>query len=171
MIRHSAVALVPLLSLLTSAAFSQNRVDSVNHVDPSLAYCHIYAIVPMVAGSGTLQDPKRPMFALSPAQLSTTSVGVPGTGGTGSGAGTSPTSTSRTGVLGHQMVVSDDGTMAFVEFVGATRNDLINIITSTTPGVQVFERWNGTTQAAMEAAFGQFKKGFSLANWQPLRVQ
>lgn len=132
----------------TGSSTTQPRSDSVHQVDPGQMYNRIYAIVPMV-GSGTLSDPKRPMFAPAPSQAQPSAV--------------------HTGVIGFQMWPSDDGNWALVEFVGATPADLQSIVGAASATVQVFPRGK-FTQAQIEAAFQQYKKGFKF-EWFTARAQ
>jgi hypothetical protein len=60
------------------------------------------------------------------------------------------------------MQVSDDGKSALVEFVAATRLDLLPVISSTAVGVAVFER-GAATQTQIEAEFQKYKKNFTLS--------
>src|SRR5258708_3521336 len=60
-------------------------------VDTSQLYERLYCVLPMNAGKGTWAEPKRPMSAPSPAQMSPTS---------------------RTGIIGYTHVLSDDGQSA-----------------------------------------------------------
>jgi len=101
-------------------------------------YHRVYAVVPMV-GSGKKGDPFRPMFIPTAA----------------SAAG------EHSGILSWQMQVSDDGKSALVEFVGATRADLLAVIESTAVGVLAFERGTAT-QEQIEAEFQKYKKNFKL---------
>jgi hypothetical protein len=123
------------------------RVDSVHQVDPSTMYFRIYAVVPIV-GSGTSVDPKRPTFG--------------------------PLATDfkqdHSGILGFQMQLSDDKTMALVEIVAANRNVLLSAVTSTAAGVVVFEQGKAS-KAVIEAEFQKYKKGFTLNSWIPVRPQ
>jgi hypothetical protein len=128
-----------------TATASKVRVDAVNHVDAGQAYYRCYAVVPLIGG-GTPADPKRPMFVpLAAAQTK-----------------------DHSGIIGYQMQLSDDKTKALVEFVGRSRNDLLNIITE--PTVTVFER-GLASQAVIEAEFQKYKKGFTLNSWTPVRPQ
>jgi hypothetical protein len=68
-------------------------------------YERIYAIVPMV-GSGAWDDPKRPMFAPVPLQM------TPG---------------SRTGITAFHHVESDDGNFALIEIVAANKSELASM--------------------------------------------
>jgi len=111
-------------------------------------YHRVYAIVPMI-GTGTKDDPKRPMFMPPPAK--------------------GPAAVAHTGIIGCQMWPSDDGNSALVEFVGATPQDLQAVTSSTATGVQVFFRGQHT-QAEIEAAFQQYRKGFTFG-WSMVRAQ
>jgi len=130
------------------SATVQRPAASVRLVDPGLTYQHIYARVPLI-GSGTKNDPKRPMFVAPPSQA--------------------PTATNHTGILAYQMQISDDGNWALCEFVGATPQDLAQITKSTNASVKVFER-NKSTLADVLADFTQYKANFSF-NVLTLRVQ
>jgi hypothetical protein len=115
---------------------------------PENAYARVYCVVPMV-GTGTLADPKRPLFAPLP----------PG-----------PTAAlDRTGIIAYQFQMSDDGNFALAEFVAVTRAGLAPILTSTNPSVVFFER-GLSTRLQIEAAFQQYKKGFSFKNFMPVRA-
>lgn len=60
-VRRTVMHIVCLLVIVGSAV-AQHRVD------PGSMYARVYAIVPMI-GSGTWNDPKRPMFAPVPSQM------------------------------------------------------------------------------------------------------
>jgi hypothetical protein len=138
-------ALTPIFSQTPAAATATTstsaRVTPVNQrrVDPASMYHRVYAVVPMI-GTGTKADPFRPMLVPQSA---------PATG-------------TRTGILAYQIQMSDDGKSALVEFVGATRNDLLPIISSTEAGVVLFERGNAT-QAQIETEFQKYKKNFTMS--------
>jgi hypothetical protein len=108
-------------------------------VDPAAMYHRVYAVVPIV-GSGTTTDPFRPMFIDATPQATATHIGI----------------------LAYQMQLSDDGKSALVEFVGATRLDILPVISSTAAGVLAFERGTAT-QAQIEAAFQKYKANFTLS--------
>lgn len=97
---------IPVCSVL-----AQDR-GVINHqrVPPNLMYHRVWMVTPLV-GSGTANDPKRPMFAPGPTP-------PPQKGATIAGA--TATSPDRSGVLGYQMQLSDDGKSALVEFVFAS---------------------------------------------------
>src|SRR5580704_1960750 len=94
-------AVMPVVCLLVAvgSVFAQHSVD------PSTMYARIYAIVPMV-GSGTWDDPKRPMFAPVAQQPSTQQP-----------ASTQTTAATRTGIIAFNHVESDDGNFALIEIV------------------------------------------------------
>lgn len=108
-------------------------------------YARIYAIVPMI-GSGTWEDPKRPMFA--PPQI------TPG---------------NRTGIIAFNHVESDDGNFALIEIVAATRPQLkliVGQINAAAPaGLQLFDRLT-TSPATVQSAFQQFKKNFDITTFR-----
>jgi hypothetical protein len=138
-------AVVPVVCLLACAWLSpaQQREDA------GRMYERIYAIVPII-GTGTMADPKRPMFIPAPGQRS------PG---------------DRTGIIAFNQVTSDDGTFALVEIVTATKADLASIkaqITAQiplTPGVQLFDR-NATLPSVVQAAFQSMKKSFDITKFR-----
>jgi len=123
------------------------KVTPVNQrkVDATSMYHRVYAVVPII-GTGTKTDPFRPLFIAAPPVTPTAT----------------PTSAIHTGILAYQMQMSDDGKSALVELVGATRADLLPVITSIAAGVAVFERGNAT-QAQIEAEFQKYKKNFTLS--------
>ena len=138
-------AVTPVVCLLVAvgSAFAQHRVD------PGKMYARIYAIVPMV-GSGTWDDPKRPMFAPLPQQM------TPGT---------------RTGIIAFNHVESDDGNFALIEIVAATRPQIalvtaqMNTQLATATGFQLFDR-SATPAATIQAAFQLLKKNFDITKFQ-----
>ncbi len=131
------VRVVALFVLSLTSLFGQSRVA------PEMMYHRVWAIVPLV-GKGTSDDPRRPMFAPSPAEKAL-----------------SLKNGNRSGVLSYTMQLSDDRQHALVEFVGATPADLKFIVNSGVPGVVAFER-GSATKAQIEAAFQQYKLGFTL---------
>lgn len=134
-------AVMPVVCLLVAvgSAFAQHRVD------PSRMYARIYAIVPMV-GSGTWEDPTRPMFAPIPHEM------TPG---------------SRTGIIAFNSVASDDGKFALIEIVAANRLELAKITApvgaaiASVPGLQMFDR-STVPDAAVQSAFQALKKNFDI---------
>jgi hypothetical protein len=136
-------AVMPVVCLLVAvgSAFAQHRVDAGN------MYARVYAIVPMI-GSGTWDDPKRPMFAPVPEQM------TPG---------------SRTGIIAFNHVESDDGNFALIEIVAATRPQLA-LVTSqmnatAVQGLQVFDR-SITSATTVQSAFQLLKKNFDITKFR-----
>jgi hypothetical protein len=138
-------AVMPMVCLLVAvgSAFAQHRVD------PSRMYSRVYAIVPVI-GSGTWEDPRRPMFAPIPHQT------TPGT---------------RTGIIAFNQVESDDGKFALIEIVAANRLELSKITAPVTaalasvPGLQMFDR-STTPDATVQGAFQALKKNFDITQFQ-----
>jgi hypothetical protein len=135
-------AVTPVVCLLVAvgSAFAQHRVD------PGNMYSRLYAIVPMT-GSGTWDDPKRPMFAPIPQQM------TPG---------------SRTGIIAFNHVESDDGNFALIEIVAANRPQLVQIMAqmnaqlAATTGFQLFDRSN-TPISTVQSAFQLLKQNFNIS--------
>lgn len=118
---------------------AQPRVDARN------MYERVLAIVPMV-GKGTLEDPKRPLYAPAPYTKA---------------------STDRTGILGFTFVLSDDGRFALVEFVARDRSAFQGILSDAkTPAsnVQAFVKGVDKREDA-EAVFKRFKKDFDITTF------
>lgn len=140
-VRRTVTHIVCLLAI-GGYAVAQHRVD------PAAMYARVYVIVPMT-GSGTWDDPKRPMFAPVPQQM------TPGV---------------RTGILAFNHVESDDGNFALMEIVAANRQELakitaqINSQLAGTPGFQLFER-STTSIATVQAAFQALKQGFDITKF------
>ena len=130
---------ITLLLLLMNALFAQNRVS------PEMMYHRVWAVVPVI-GSGKPDDPKRPMFVLSPAESAAKAKNG-----------------DRTGITAFSMQLSDDGKSALVEFVGETPAELKFIVNSQAPGVKAFARGTAT-KAQIEAEFQKYKAGFSLSS-------
>lgn len=119
-----------------------------SRVDPTNSYHRVLAIVPMT-GSGTHDDPKRPMFVPAPANA------VAG---------------DRSGIIAWQHQMSDDGTLAIVEIVATTRDAFAPLFSANDSRVKVFEV-GVTPQADMESSLQAVKASFSFANFRPLAVQ
>jgi hypothetical protein len=130
-------------------------------VDPTMTYHRVLAIVPLV-GSGTAADPKRPMFAPTPQAASNNSQ----TASLNTPQGTPIPK----GIIAYQHQLSDDGTLALVEFVATDRSAFAELFASTDARVQYFEVGK-STQAEIQAAFQQKKAAFSFNTFHPLPVQ
>jgi hypothetical protein len=124
-----------LLSLLCAPAIqlrAQPRVDARN------MYERVLAVVPMI-GKGTFDDPKRPMYAPTPAELQ-------------------QGQRTRKGILAYTHVMSDDGALALVEFVAMDRSAFQQILTD--PTVKSFLKGRDRRED-LEAEFLLHKKGFN----------
>lgn len=116
---------------------SQQRVNLRN------TYERLLCVVPMV-GTGTAEDPRRPMYAPNP------------------GPGERP---SRDGILAFTYEETGDGRFALVEFVARDRAAFAQILADTRPEIKVFEKGRARKQD-IEAAFRVLKPGFSLDRLQ-----
>ena len=121
---------------------------AVRHVDASQMYQRVYAIVPII-GTGTWDDPKRPMFTPTPQSM------TPG---------------NRSGIIAFNQVTSDDGNFALVEVVTATKTDLatalapISAALSQVAGVQLFQQ-GSSSPAQVQTAFQALKKNFDITKF------
>ena len=115
-----------------------SRALILQRVSTQLMYHRVWAVVPMI-GSGSAADPRRPMFVPAPGQAAS----------------------GHSGVIGYQMLLSDDKKSALVEFVGASPKELRHIAGSTAPGVKAFERGKAS-QALIQAEFRRFRADFSV---------
>lgn len=132
-VTRAAAVLVCLYALIVPATAQQP-------VDPKNMYERVLAIVPL-AGSGTAEDPVRPLYAPSPRT-------------------TNPAS--RTGIIAYTYVLSDDGNFALVEFVARDRAAFKAILADST-----VKSWvRGVNQMAEAiTAFQQVKKGFDITKF------
>jgi hypothetical protein len=136
---------MPVVCLLVAVGFAFAQ----HSVDPGSMYARIYAIVPMV-GSGTWDDPTRPMYAPVPQQM------TPGI---------------RTGIIAFNQVLSDNGNFALIEIVVANQSQLalitaqMNTQLSAAPGFQLFNR-STTPTATVQSAFQQLKANFDITKFR-----
>ena len=141
--------------LVVSPAFAQMRHKPV----ATDAHQHIFAIVPIV-GTGTMADPKRPMFAaaegVKPAlPAASHSLAI---------------TAQRTGIIGYHAQISDDGKSALVEFIAPSVSDFKEILGSSDSRVRVFQRGvHGKDE--IEAAFKTVKKDFSFDKFRTMGVR
>jgi hypothetical protein len=135
MIRKFSPAVL-LLSVLCVQLRAQPRVDARN------MYERVMAVVPLT-GSGTLDDPKRPMYAPTPAQIQTSMA-------------------TRQGILGFMHVMSDDGQVALVEFVAKDRSAFQAILADTS--VKSFLKGRDKRED-IEAEFLKHKRDFDFAHF------
>jgi hypothetical protein len=148
------LGLLPFSSLFAQQAVTTAAPTAVHgaisttqqRVDPTMTYHRVLAIVPLV-GSGTSADPVRPMFAPTPQATPT-----------------------HTGIIAYQHQLSDDGTLALVEFVAVDRSAFAPLFASTDSRVQYFEVGK-STPAQVQAAFQQKKTSFNIANFQGMPVR
>jgi len=115
-----------------------------HQVDPHNRYERVLANVPWT-GSGTLADPKRPLYAPPP------------------GSAVSPQAVDRSsGILAYQCVASDDGTRALCEFVAVHRAALLPIMADS--NVVSFLKGKDSV-AAVVAEFKKYKKDFDITKF------
>jgi hypothetical protein len=127
-----AVAVLVCLYAMVPPVVGQPRVD------PRNSYERVLAVVPLI-GSGTHDDPIRPMFAPAPNAIDT--VG-------------------RTGVIAYTYVPSDDGKFALAEFVLRDRKQFQPLLSAASAAnVKTFIK-GVNTRADIETAFKQYKKDF-----------
>jgi hypothetical protein len=117
--------------------------QSQQRVNPRNTYERLLCVVPMV-GSGTPEDPRRPMYAPNP------------------GPGERP---SRDGILAFTYEQTGDGRFAIVEFVARDRAAFAEILADKSAEIQVFEKGRARKQD-IEAAFRLLKPGFTLDRLQ-----
>lgn len=129
-----AVLLLSLLGTLATRLQSQPRVDARNR------YERVQAVVPLV-GKGTFDDPKRPMYAPSPAELRLAT-------------------TTGKGIIGFTHVMSDDGKLALVEYVARDRAAFQPILAD--PTIKAFLKGRNRRED-VEAEFLLHKKNFNFA--------
>lgn len=131
--RWLAYCAVGLISIgVPLSAQAPGRVDARN------LYYRVYAIVPFTGGGSATAGPRRPKHAP---------------------VASSSAAARQSGILAWAMVESDDHQHALVEFVGANRAALQEVLQDSS--IQVFER-NKSSAAQVETAFQQYRKGFSL---------
>jgi hypothetical protein len=140
MMRHANGAAVVLtcLSALIAPLSGQPPVN------PRQMYERIMVVVPLV-GTGTLDDPKRPMYAPAPSSA------VP--------AGTAASTPARTGIIAFTHVLSDDGKVALCEFVARDRSAFNAILAD--PTAKSFAK-GVHSRADAEAEFKKYKKDFDI---------
>jgi hypothetical protein len=110
-------------------------VSAQHRVDPRNTYYRVIAVVPLSAGSGTPDDPKRPQYAPW------------------------PPSRSQTGIIAYSQQLSDDGKLALVEFVARDRAAFQAIFNDKT--IKFFEKGKSKRQD-IETELKKYKKDFDL---------
>ena len=126
------IAAVLLLVCLCGLA-QDRRVGSRNQHE------RIIAIVPFI-GSGTMEDPKRPMFTPMPGTVA---------------------ASSRTDIIAFHFIPSDDGQFAIVELVARDKAAFLPILASTDSRVKVFVRGRDSL-AALVLELRRHRKDFDL---------
>ena len=97
----------------------------------------LICIVPMV-GAGTYSDPKRPLYAPKPEEVSRDGEGI----------------------TSFRFEISDDGKTALVELVARTPEAFKTIVAERRPDVRIFRK-GLTTKLEIEEAFKAHKKDFN----------
>jgi hypothetical protein len=124
--------LVTGLLMLAFAASAQHSVD------PRNTYHRVICVVPLV-GTGTPNDPRRPLYAPI------------------------ANSASPNGIIAFTQVPTDDGRSAIVEFVARNRSAFQAIFGDTT--ITAYEK-GAQSASAIETALQKLKHGFSLAQFE-----
>ena len=149
-------------------------------VNPSRRYYRILCLVHLT-GSGKAGDPVVPEYvvqgvATAQAGLQAAATATTGqstaaarpmaaSGGTGSTGPTAPAPmSSRPGILGWAMQVSDDGTMAIVQMVAADHHAFDPILADTRPEILVYEIGK-TDPATIQAGLQKYKANFNLSSF------
>lgn len=133
-----------LLCCLSLGASAQVAASAVAHsprqaADASARYHRIICLVHLT-GSGKLNDPIRPEYVPSAADAA------------------------RQGILSWSVQLTDDKSVAIVHMVAANRSAFNTILADKLPEVKIFEIGKDS-QASIEAALQQHKKGFSLSQF------
>lgn len=129
-------------------AVSSVALQAQRRVDPTQLYERVFAILPMT-GKGTLADPKRPAGLPLPGAMK---------------------ANDRTGVVAYNVQLSDDGNLALVELVFASKTTALPAMAqlraaTASPDVQIFDN-PGLQRAEIQRAFGAKKKGLDLTKFQ-----
>jgi hypothetical protein len=133
----SSGRLLRLAAILLAIA---TRLPAQQKLDTRQLYERLYVVAPLT-GSGSWADPKRPLYAPSPAQLNPTV---------------------RTGIIGYTYVLSDDGQSALVEFVARDAAAFAHILADTS--IKSFRKGKDKRED-IEAEFRKHKKDFSFEHF------
>ena len=125
------------LLILSNTLYAQAQPARVRN-----AHEQLFAVVPM-AGAGTFEDPRRPLFALRPGETGTPDAPP---------------------ILSFTYEVSDDGRFALVVFSAADRAAFAHIRASGRADVKWFERGRATKDE-IEREFRRFKRDFDAARF------
>jgi hypothetical protein len=129
---------LPLVCLAATLA----PIQAQPRVDARSMYERVMAVVPLV-GTGTFNDPKRPMYAPSPAQVQASVA-------------------TRQGILAFTYVISDDGQLALVEFVARDRSAFQQLLAD--PTITAFLKGRDTLQS-VQAEFLKHKANFDFSHF------
>jgi hypothetical protein len=144
--QNSSGRLLRLATILLAVA---TCLPAQHKVDTRQLYERLYVVAPMTAGKGTWAEPKRPMYAPSPAQMNPAS---------------------RTGIIGYTYVLSDDGQFALVEFVARDAKAFDRILAdingnlNLNVNVKAFRKGQDKRED-IEAEFRKHKKDFSFEHF------
>jgi hypothetical protein len=130
-VKLSRFAVALLVAASISPLFSQHKVPRRN------LYERLILVVPLV-GTGTPEDPRRPMYAPVPG-------GEP----------------SPDGILGFSFIESDDGQRALVELVARDRAAFAQIFADKHSDVKIFEKGKAKKED-IEKEFKKYKRDFNL---------
>ena len=123
--------------------FSYHTWAAPARTNPYEAGEHLIAVVPMV-GSGTNDDPKRPMFALASKDIASAMANH-----------------QAPEILQSHFIMADDGVHAIVEFVAPNRAALKQILAAASAGtITVYDPLQ-TSAAALTTALQKIKAGFN----------
>jgi hypothetical protein len=147
------------LALLLTCVYA---LSAQQRVPQEMMYHRVWAIVPLV-GKGTADDPKRPMFAPSPADYKTRTELV-------QSVVNAKKDVPPPAIISYTMQLTDDKKSAIVEFVGLDSKSLEFITQSKDPGVKTFEQGIATKQQ-VEAEMKKVKATFTLDSFQNQSVQ
>ena len=139
--------LVLLLLTLLLPLYSQQPVSMRN------THERVVAIVPMI-GTGTEDDPRRPMFAPLAAEMA-----APADDKEALGDKPSVAAKPAGRIIAYTCKPSDDGRFALVEFVATDRAALDEILKETHPDVKVF-RLGEQSRKAVLTELRKFRKDF-----------
>ncbi|MCW5980887.1 MAG: hypothetical protein KIT09_22590 [Bryobacteraceae bacterium] len=128
--------LTRILLLAAALAWPTIPAGAQTPVSPRNLYERLICVVPMT-GSGTYEDPRRPMFA--PADSDRLQA------------------RGEAQILGYAYEVSDDGQFALVEFVARDRTAFEPIVNSARSDVRAFRKGTARREE-VEAEFGRLKR-------------
>ena len=143
------------LSLLFASPGLAQRAPAARKVPAHQTYERLTAILPIV-GSGSASDPRRPMFAPTPAEHSQARVAAL--------AGRQK----QNGIIGYSYHISDDGKWAIVELVARDKAAFTAVAAAArnTPGIKTFDREKNSKEE-IEFEAKKIKKDFDITKLSP----